>query len=47
MIKASGGGSLSVIDEALFKDLGIFHSLLTDSLILKRVNTVGCKMKVY
>lgn len=46
-LRQQGGGSLSVIDEALFKQLEVFHQLLLESLFLKRFNTIGCKMKIY
>lgn len=34
-------------DEDIFRDLGVLVDLLNESLAMKKVNLVGCKMKIY
>ncbi|CDW85605.1 UNKNOWN [Stylonychia lemnae] len=35
------------VDDEIFKDFSIFVELLNESLVMKKFNLVGCKMKVY
>jgi len=34
-------------DDEIFRDLGVLVELLNESLAMKKVNLVGCKMKIY
>jgi hypothetical protein len=42
-----GGNGVALEDEGLLRELEVYGQLLWDSLMLKRANLVGCKMRIY
>jgi len=42
-----GGNGIALEDEGLLRELEVYGQLLWDSLMLKRANLVGCKMRIY
>jgi hypothetical protein len=42
-----GGNGVALEDEGMLRELEVYGQLLWDSLMLKRANLVGCKMRIY
>jgi hypothetical protein len=42
-----GGNGVALEDEGMLRELEVYSQLLWDSLMLKRANLVGCKMRIY